>query len=383
MRGRIPIDGLSTNGAVGVNFDLDEQQTMLRDLVSRFIADRYGLTARAGYRATPEGFSRENWGLLAELGLLALPYPGEFGGLDGGNVELITVMEELGRGLCAEPYLSDLLLGGCLLARAGTEAQRADWLPRIIAGNARVALAHFEHEARFNTALVTTKADGGISGVKSMVLAGQGVDAFIVSARENGGSLEADGLSLWLVPADADGLERRSYRLADGSVACELHLRNLTRAERLPGKADALFEIFDTARIAACAEMVGIMAMLMDATLEHIRTRRQFGQPIGSFQAVQHRMADLYVLLELSRSHLLRAALTEGDARQRAAAIAGAKSFIGAGAVKLGEECIQFHGGMGITDELAIGHGHKRILLLAALLGDPDRELVRYGQLAG
>lgn len=365
-----------------MNFDLDEQQTMLRDLVSRFVGDRYGHTARAEYRATAEGFSRENWALLAELGLLALPYPGELGGLDGGNVELITVMEELGRGLCAEPYLSDLLLGGCLLARAGTEAQRADWLPRIIAGEARVALAHFEHAGRFNAAFVRTKVDGGLSGVKSMVLAGEGADAYIVSARENGAPHDADGLSLWLVPADAAGLDRRSYRLTDGSVACELHLRDVKGAERLPGKADALFEIFDTARVAACAEMVGIMAMLMDATLEHVRTRRQFGQAIGSFQAVQHRMADLYVLLELSRSHLLRAALTKGEAKQRAAAIAGAKSFIGASAVKLGEECIQFHGGMGITDELVIGHGHKRILLLAALLGDADSELVRYAQLA-
>ena len=370
-----------------MDFDLDEEQTMLGDLVARFVGDRYNLAARAGYRLTSDGFSRDNWGLLAELGLLALPFAEESGGLGGGVVELITVMEQFGRGLCVEPYLSDLILGGLLLERAGTQRQRAEWLPRIIAGETRVALAHFEHQARFNTAYVSTQVHGEgdraeLSGGKTFVLAGEGVDAYIISARDHGSPGDTHGLSLWLVPASTSGLDRRSYRLTDGSVACELRFRNLKGAQRLSGGAEELLDIFETSRIAACAEMVGIMATLFDATLEHVRTRRQFGQAIGSFQAVQHRMADLYVLLEQSRSHLLRATLTNGDARRRAAAIAGAKSFIGASAVKLGEECIQFHGGMGITDELAIGHGQKRILLLASLLGNAGSELVRYTEAA-
>jgi alkylation response protein AidB-like acyl-CoA dehydrogenase len=371
-----------------VDFDLDEQQVMIRDLAGRFAAGRYELGQRTAYRSSPEGFSRENWAMLAELGLLALPFPAEHGGFGAGAIEIVTVMEELGKGLATEPFLADLLLGGGALARAGDEALLSEWLPRIIAGQARVALAHFEHEARFNPLYVRTRAQREgqapeLNGAKTFVLSGEGVDAYVVSAREDGAPDDAQGLSLWLVPAEAAGLERRAYRLTDGSVACELRLHAVKEAQRLDGGADALLATFDVARLAACGEMVGIMATLFEATLDHVRTRRQFGQPIGSFQAVQHRMADAYVLLEQSRSHLLRAALLPGDARPRAAAIAAAKAFIGASAVKLGEECIQFHGGMGTTDELAIGHGHKRLLLLATLLGDPDSELMRYGALIG
>ena len=168
----------------------------------------------------------------------------------------------------------------------------------------------------------------------------------------------------------------RCYRLIDGSVACEVRLHGVTQAERLDGGSDALLATFDEARIAACAEMIGLMALLFEQTLEHLRTRKQFGQPIGTFQAIQHRMADQYAALEQSRSQMLRAALTNGNGAS--AAIAGAKAFVSEAAVKLGEECIQFHGGMGISDELAIGHGHKRILLLATLLGDSESELGRY-----
>lgn len=368
-----------------MDFDLNDEQTMLKDMVSRFVADHYDLPSRMRYRREPQGFSSENWRLLGELGLLALPFGEEHGGLGGGRVEIVTVMEALGRGLCAEPYLSDLLLAGRLLASAGTEVQCATWLPRILSGAARLALAHFEHPARFNPLYVRCEArpDGQsarISGAKTFVQAGEGVDGFIVSAREGGGADDPDGLSLWLVPADAAGLERRAYRLTDGSVACELRLHDAIGA-RLAGGSEALLATFDEARIAACAEMIGIMTTLFDATLEHVRTRRQFGQPIGSFQAIQHRMADLYVLLEQSRSQMLRAALWH-DRRERAsAAIAGAKSFVSASAVRLGEECIQFHGGMGTSDELAIGHAHKRILVLAALLGDAESELARYARL--
>jgi alkylation response protein AidB-like acyl-CoA dehydrogenase len=369
-----------------VDFDLNEQQIMIRDLAVRFAGGRYDLLARARYRQEPEGFSRENWGMLAELGLLALPFDAENGGFGGGAVELITVMEEFGRALVTEPYLSDLLLGGKLLAATADSELRDAWLPRIIAGEARIALAHAEHAGRFNQTYVKTSAsprNGGVelSGTKTFVLAGGGADAYIVTARESGAPDSTDGLTLWLVAADAPGLDRHAYRLTDGSIACELRLHGVTQATRLDGGGAALLAAFDEARLAACAEMVGIMAMLFDATLEHVRTRKQFGVPIGSFQAIQHRMADLYLSLEQSRSQLLRAALLHSEGEPRTAAIAGAKSFIAASAVELGEECTQFHGGMGVTDELVIGHGHKRILLLASLLGDPESELMRYMRL--
>lgn len=358
---------------------------MLRDLVSRFAQERCALPDRRRSREEPGGFSRQNWRTLAELGLLAMPFAERNGGLGGGRVETITVGEELGRGLCAEPYLTDILLAARLLESAGTDAQRETWLPRVIAGEARLALAHFEHQARFNPLYVRcairAEGDAGkLSGTKTFVLAGEGVDAYLVSARERGEPDDLDGLSLWLVSADATGLDRRSYRLTDSSIACELRLHGAA-AEKLAGGGRELLAIFDEVRIAACAEMVGIMAVMFDATLEHVRTRKQFGQPIGGFQAIQHRMADLYVLLEQSRSQMLRAALTE-DGGTPSAAIAGAKSLVSANAVRLGEECIQFHGGMGTTDELAIGHGHKRILLLATLLGDAETELARYARLA-
>lgn len=369
-----------------MNFELDDEQTMLRDLVSRFAVDHSDMIQRAAHRAETQGFSSDNWRLMGNLGLLAMPFALKYGGLGGGPVEVITMFEQLGRGLCVEPCLSDLILAGRLLEAAGTPRQRDAWLPRIMTGECRLALAHFEHQARFNPLHVRCEArpkgttKGRLAGAKTLVLAGDGVDGYIVSAREDGAPDAPEGLSLWLVDPSATGLERRAYRIVDGSVACELRLHSAP-AERLAGGAQEMLAVFDEARMAACAEMMGIMDALFETTLEYLRTRTQFGQPIGSFQAVQHRMADLYVLLEQSRSHLLRAALSNAGQSERSIRIAGAKSFISASAVKLGEECIQFHGGMGTTDELAIGHGHKRILLLASLLGDSSSELARYARL--
>ncbi|HET8612922.1 MAG TPA: acyl-CoA dehydrogenase [Sphingomonas sp.] len=363
-----------------MNFDLDDEQVMLRDMVARFMAERSSPADRTSVRLTPAGFSGDNWRAMGELGLLGLPFAAEQGGMGGGPIELMVVMEQLGRGLAAEPYLFDLILAGRLLDRAGSESQREAWLPGIISGERRLALAHGERAARYNPLFVqcrATRHKGGatLDGVKTFVLAGSGADAFLVSAREHGGPDQPEGLSLYLVRADAAGLDRRDYRLVDGSAACELHLRDVP-GEPLEGGADALLAAFDEARVAACAEMIGIMALLFETTLDHLRTRKQFGQPIGSFQAVQHRMADLYAALEQSRSHLYRAALVADE--DAPTAIAGAKSFISAAAVRLGEECIQFHGGMGTSDELIIGRGHKRILLLATLLGDSESELGRY-----
>lgn len=359
---------------MGVDFELDDEQGMIRDLVSRFAAEQSDFADRHRQRAEPQGFSAANWRMLGELGLLALPFGAAVGGMDGGPVEVVTVMEGFGRGLCAEPYLSDLLLAGRLLDRAGSVAQREQWLPDITSGERRLVLAHMEHGARFDPLFVQCRAQSSdgrttLRGNKTFVLSGEGAAGFIVSAREDG----ASGLSLWLVDATAAGLNRHAYRLVDGSIALELQLHDVT-AERLDGGAEALLACFEDARLAACAEMVGIMATMFDDTLEHVRTRKQFGQSIGSFQGIQHRMADQYAALEQSRSWMLRAALMPQDP----AAVAGAKSYIGAAGVKLAEECVQFHGGMGVSDELRLGHGHKRILLLATLLGDSESELKRY-----
>lgn len=356
---------------IGVDFALSEDQTILRNLVERFAADHYDATLRAQYRAMPTGYSPENWVLLANLGFLALPFAEADGGLASSDIDIITVLEAVGRGLIVEPLIDEILIGGALLAAAGTLQQKERWIPRIIAGSAHVVLAHAEHDARFDLKRCDTRLrSGALDGSKTFVPGG--ADAYVVTAREGNAS------RLCLVAADAPGLRRRDYRRVDGSVASELSFTGV-RAEAMLGDIETVEAVADAARIAATAEMVGIMTLLFDTTLNYVRERQQFGVPIGSFQAIQHRLADLYVSLEQSRSLLYRSALATAD--ERAGAIASAKSFISTAAVRLGEECIQFHGGIGISDELLIGHGHKRILLLASMFGDADYELVRYDRI--
>lgn len=351
-----------------MDFGLNDDQAMLKTLIERFVGDRYPSGARAGYRATPSGYAAENWALLADLGVLALPFSEEEGGLGGGAVEIATVMEAAGRGLVAEPLLDALIVGGGLIAEAGTAAQKQAWIERIVTGHAQVLLAWAEHGTRFALDRpVTHLADGGLHGTKTFVSGG--ADAYVVTARDG------ESVSLFLVAGDAPGLHRRDYRLVDGSVACELRFDGVA-AERMAGGLEALAVIVDRARLAACAEIVGIMGLLFDTTLDYIRQRQQFGVAIGSFQALQHRLADQYAALELARSHLYRAMTAEpGEAP---AVLAAAKSYVATVAVRLGEECIQMHGGMGVSDELDLGHGHKRILRLASLFGDPAHETMRY-----
>jgi alkylation response protein AidB-like acyl-CoA dehydrogenase len=366
-----------------VNFGLSEEQALLREAVERFAASRYDLSRRAAYRASPTGYSAENWAALAEIGLLALPFPPEDGGLGGGPVEIITVMEVLGRALAVEPVLEEVVVAGGLLVRAGTRDQKDRWLPAIMDGSAHLALAHFEHSARFNLAGVQThvrhSARGAeLHGAKTLVPVGEAADAFIVSARDDREGDGPAGIRLYLAAADAPGLQRRGFRLADGSAACCLVLDGAI-GEQLDGDFRCLSAAVQASQIAAGAEMLGIMSMLFDATLEYVRTRRQFGAALGSFQVIQHRLVDLYVLLELSRSQLYNAALCNGGERERA--IAGMKSYLSSAALTIGEHCIQLHGAMGTTDELPISHGHKRLLVLATLFGDADSELERYMRL--
>lgn len=358
--------------------ELSDDQRMLGDLVERFVAERYGPGQRGRYRASELGFSAENWLTLGELGLLGLTVPEADGGAGFGSRELATVMEALGRGLVVEPYLNDIVLAGTLLARSADAEQREQWLPALLVGSSRIVLAHLEHRARFDLGQVATvvRACGAtlrLTGTKSLVPSAVGASAFLVTARESdvGGPV-----GLYLVESGADGIARRDYRLLDGSVASEVLFLDTPITTRLDMPPAALSEATDAARLAACAEMVGTMDALLDVTLEYVRTRRQFGAAIGSFQAVQHRLADCFIALEQSRSLLLRAATATPE--NRPAELAGAKSFIAERAIRLGEECIQFHGGMGVSDEVVVGHGHKRLLVLATWLGDAHTELRRY-----
>jgi alkylation response protein AidB-like acyl-CoA dehydrogenase len=353
-----------------MNFDLSEDQTMLKAAVERFVADSYGgdLAARRAARATPAGFSAANWARLADTGVLALPASPANGGLGGSRVDLMVVMEALGRGLAAEPVLEAAIAAALLDA-----ANAGDALAPLLAGEQLVVLAHAEREARYNLAHVGTSATRHgdrvqIDGTKIAVNAGGPADMLIVSAREGGAVREADGIGFWLVAADAPGVDRRPYRLADGSVAAEITLRQVEAGARLPGGLDLVLPVVAIARLAAAAEMLGLMTLLFDTTLAYVKTRRQFGQPLGNFQVIQHRMTDAYVLVEQARSQVVRAALAPDADFARAAA--GAKNYVAEAALSVAHTAVQMHGGMGITDELLIGHALKRIRVLALTFGD-------------
>lgn len=363
-----------------MHLELNEEQVLVREAVERFATGHCAAAQRRSHRACEHGYSPENWRVLAELGMLALPFATGEGGLGGGGVELVTLMEGLGRALAVEPVLEEIVIAGGLIAEAGSAQQKAQWLPGIISGSVHVAFAHPERGARFGLSGVHSRArrrgaDYVLEGEKTLVPQGGSAAAFIVSARDSAVSDESIGF--YLVQAGASGVERREFRLIDGSVACTLALRGAP-AEKLPGGRAAFEHVADQGRIGACAEMLGIMSRLFDGTLDHVRTRRQFGVPLGSFQVIQHMLADLYVSLEQSRSQLYRAALCAAADPQRHRTIAGMKGYVSAAALRLGEQCIQLHGGMGMSDELPVGEGHRRMVLLSTLFGDSDYELDRY-----
>jgi len=349
-----------------VNFDLTEDEEMLKALVERFVADRYDPDKRRAYLAEPEGFSRSNWALLGELGLIALPFAPEQGGLGAGATGLATVFEVLGRGLVVEPLAEAALLAGGLLARLAGDALSAELMPQLIAGEKRLAFAHREAAARDNWAWVETSAqDNRLSGEKSLVVAGAGADGFIVSARSAGAAGDGAVIALYLVEASAPGLEIAPWRLVDGGVAATLRLDNVDAAPLGGGLAE-IAEARSWLALAQSAEALGIMERLFAETLDFLRTRKQFGVPLGSFQALQHRMAAQYSQIEQARALLNLAMMTPPeDAAAWRRAVDGARAFIADAAVALGHEMIQMHGGMGVTDELIIGHGHKRLLMLS------------------
>jgi alkylation response protein AidB-like acyl-CoA dehydrogenase len=302
------------------------------------------------------------------------------GGLGSSRVDLMLAMEALGRGLVAEPVLDVAIVAAGMLDDAANAAQQDIVLAELMDGKVLVALAHAEREARYNLGHVGTlarPADDGfcLDGNKTAVLAGGAADRLIVSARYAEGSA---GIGFWLVLADAPGLDRRTYRVADGAVAAEISLRGVrvTAADRLAGGLERLHPVVATARLAAAAEMLGLMTLLFDQTLAHVKTRRQFGQPLGAFQVIQHRMTDAYVLVDQARSQVMRAALSP-DAGFAAAA-AGAKALVGDAALAVAHMAVQMHGGMGITDELSIGHALKRIRVLALTFGDGAAALDDY-----
>ena len=370
-----------------MDFNYNEEQLALQDTLRRFISKDYGFEQRRALAKSTEGFSRDHWRQFADLGILALPFPEDFGGLNGNAVDSMLVMEMLGRGLVLEPYLATVVLAGGLIRDNGSAAQKEALLPAIAGGELLMALAHYEAGGRYelNHIATTAKPDGGgylLSGAKAVVLAGAAADQLIVSARTSGAPNDAEGISLFLVERGAPGLTVRGYPTQDGARAAELKLANVRVAgDALVGaKGQALPVVeraFDYAIAALCAEAVGAMAALNEVTLEYLKTRKQFGQPIGRFQALQHRMVDMVIATEQARSMATLAAVNadSADAVERRRAISAAKAYVGQSARSVGQAAVQLHGGMGVVDELNVSHYFKRLTMINATFGDADHHL--------
>jgi pimeloyl-CoA dehydrogenase small subunit len=379
-----------------MDFDLTEEQRLLRDSVDRMIEDAYGdFEKRKGYAAEPHGFSAALWARYAELGLLGLPFAEDDGGYGGGPVETMLVMEAIGRGLALEPYLATVVLGGGLVRLGGSAAQRRRIVPKIADGSLRMAFAHGERQARYDLADVATTArrDGDgfvLDGAKSVVLHGDSADLLAVSARLSGSRRDREGIGVFLVDADAPGVARRGYGTQDGQRAAEVTLSGVRVAADAaigpPGAAFDLIErVVDTAIAAVAAEAVGAMQALHDMTVDYLKTRKQFGVPIGSFQALQHRAADMLVALEQARSMAMYAAMMAeaADAAERRAAIAAVKVQINQSARDLGQAAIQLHGGIAVTREYKAGHYFKRLTMIESLFGDTAHHLGTVAEMGG
>ena len=375
-----------------MDFDLSEEQRLLDETVRRLIKDEYGFEKRKTYKASPDGFSRKLWARYAEIGLLGLPFAEEHGGFGGSAVEGMIVMESFGRGLVLEPYLASVVLGGGLVAALGSTAQKQAILLPLAEGKLMLAFAHGEPQSRYVLADVATSAarDGSgyvLSGKKAVVLHGDSAEQLVVSARSAGASRDKKGLSLFLVDAKAKGIAIRGYPTVDSQRAAEIALDQVrVGADALlgpPGEAyGAIEHAVDRAIAALCAEAVGIMEVLNTTTLEYLKTRKQFGVPIGSFQVLQHRMAEMMLEHEQAKSMAILAALSAdgSDARERRRVISAAKVQIGKSGRFIGQQALQLHGGIGMTDEYTAGHYFKRLTMIAQSFGDEDHHLERFAE---
>lgn len=374
-----------------MDFALSEEQQLLKDSVERFVREEYEFEKRRRLAKSEEGFSRANWKQIAELGWLGAGLPEEFGGIGGGAVERMIVMEQIGRGLVLEPYFATVVLGGGLLLEAGSEEQKRILLPKLAAGELMLAFAHAERQARFDLQDVATKAEKSgkgwrLSGEKAVVLHAAAADKLIVSARVAGERRDRDGIGLFVVDKGARGLTRRDYPTVDGLRASEVALDGVEAEATLGGPGQGLpvvERVVEQAVAALCAEAVGAMQVLHDDTNEYLKTRVQFGRPIGQFQVLQHRMVDMFMEVEQSRSMMLLATLKldEQDARERARAASAAKVQIGRSGRFVGQQSIQLHGGMGMTEELRVGHYFKRLAMIDLSFGDVDWHLKRFAAL--
>jgi alkylation response protein AidB-like acyl-CoA dehydrogenase len=376
-----------------VDFRYSEEQLALQDTLQRFISRDYDFAHRRALVGSALGFSAEAWARYAELGLLALPFPEEFGGLGGTGVDVMAVMEQVGQGLLLEPYVSTVVLCGGLIRDAASESIKQSILPRVAAGQLQMALAAYEAAGRYDLAHVAcaaVEAGGGwvLSGRKAVVLDAPSANYFLVSARSAGQVGDTEGISLFLVARDAPGVTTLPYPTQSGGRAADLQLTDVSPEALIgvPGRALGIIErAVDSAIAALCAEALGIVTALNQATLNYLKTRKQFGVAIGAFQALQHRMAEMIIAAEQTRSMAIIAAvhvnLDDGAKRRRA--ISGAKAYVGQAGRFVGQQAVQLHGAMGVVDDLIVSHYFKRLTMIDMSLGDADFHLARFSDALG
>jgi pimeloyl-CoA dehydrogenase small subunit len=373
-----------------MDFSLTEEQQLLKDSVDRFVREHYEFETRRQLAGSSEGYSEDNWKQMAELGWLGVAFPEEYGGIGGGATEIMVIMEGFGRGLVLEPYFATVVLGGNLILHGGSESQKEELLPKLAEGGLKLAFAFAERQARFDLFDIETKAEKSgdgftINGAKGVVFGAAAADKIIVAARTSGNPRDTDGITLFLVDSNAAGITRRDYTTNDALRASEIAFDGVqVGADAVLGTVGGGYatieHVAEFAVAALCAEAVGCMDVLKEETNEYIKTRKQFGQPIGKFQVLQHRMVDILINCEEARSmaYVATAMMDSDDAEERARSVAAAKAQIGKSARFVGQNSVQMHGGMGMTDELKIGHYFKRLTMIDLTFGDRDHHTKRF-----
>ena len=375
-----------------MNLEFTEEMMMLQDSLHKFLQNEYDFETRQSLSRTGIGYSEDHWQNFAEMGLLGVPFDEEYGGFGFGQTGLIVVMEAIGKGLIVEPYLASVVLGGLLVQRAGNEEQKEAILPALIAGELKLAFAYVERHSRYNLTDVQFKAEKKgqqycLSGEKSVVFNAETADKIIVSARTSGENLTPQGLTLFIVDKDAEGLSCRHYETVDGLRASELSFDNVMVDEKaVVGKLGSAYPdieyVIDAAAAAISAEAVGVVKELREKTVEYLKTRKQFDQPIGNFQVLQHRCVDMFMTEEQMRSlsYLAAIKVADGEAEERIKSVSAAKVYLGDARAIVAEQAAQLHGGIGVTDELDVAHYVKRLTMMNTLFGDRDYHLQRFGQ---
>jgi alkylation response protein AidB-like acyl-CoA dehydrogenase len=376
-----------------LNFEFSDEQRQLHEVVERYLSEQYGFDRYQSIKRSASGWDSSVWRGLADLGVLAITVPAAQGGLGFGPLETLAMMGDCGRSLLLEPVLSSAIIATAVLRAFADETPAGELLTGMATGEKIAVLAHFESDARFESQWVTTRAQRvgeryRLDGHKGVVMHAAAADTLLVSARTSGEAGDSEGVSLFLVPRATTGVVLDAYPTVDGQRAADVYLKavEVPAGSRLGAEGNALPAVeaaLDIGLAALCADAVGVMQALVDATVDYVRIRQQFGQPIGRFQALQHRIADMLIHLESARSMSYLAALrcTVADVGERRRALSAAKAVIGQAGRFVGQQAVQLHGGMGMTDELKVSHLFKRLTAAQVMFGDSDTHLQRYAAL--